>query len=118
MKTGPRMVLATLLLFVTSCSDRPENPDYFTKVTGLRLCSGATIRNVNANAPDRSPGFDSIYIVDVTMPASCEGTFMKTVSDRIHSACDPAKICSGNASNGDFYQVQLIDGALRVIHST
>jgi hypothetical protein len=109
---------AVLALLLTSCTSRPETKDYFTKVTGLRLCEGATVRNVNADSPDRSPGFDSVYIVDVTMPASCRSSFLTAVGQRIGARCNEAKRCSGNANNGDFYSVEARLNGFRVTHST
>ncbi|MFL6769218.1 MAG: hypothetical protein ACJ8FH_05555, partial [Sphingomicrobium sp.] len=74
-----RLSLPLLVLLLASCGNRPETTEYFTSVTGVPLCPGATVRNVNADAPDRSPGFDSIYIVDVAMPEACKAPFAKAV---------------------------------------
>jgi hypothetical protein len=112
------MALTLLSLLLASCSGRPATPEYFTKVTRVPLCSGASVRNLNADAPDRSPGFDSIYIVDVTIPAECEAAFYSAVAQQIGSSCDPASGCSGYSSNGDFYQVERHQNWLRVTHST
>ena len=87
-------------------------------MTGLPLCPGATVRNVNADAPDRSPGFDSIYIVDVAMPAACKAPFAKAVGQRIDAQCEPSEGCSGDAKDGDFYGVEPLPVGFRVTHST
>ena len=110
------LLLSTLLL--TSCDNRPATREYFTSVTGLPLCSGASVRNVNADAAGRSPGFDSIYIVDVTMPATCMARLAKAVGQRIGAQCKPSEHCSGNAKNGDFYGIEPIPVGFRVTHST
>ena len=113
-----RLTLPALCLLLASCSSRPETTDYFTKVTGLPLCTGATIRNINADSPGRSPGFDSIYIVDVTMPATCKASFVKAVVDRIGAACEPLRGCSGNSSTGEYYGVQPSPDGFRITYAT
>jgi hypothetical protein len=115
-----RTALAMLTLLLASCGGRPETKQYFTKVTELPLCESATVRNVNADAPDRSPGFDSIYIVDVMMPETeaCYGPFLTAVEARLNTPCAPIAGCSGISSNGEFYEVHTIRGGFRVTHST
>jgi hypothetical protein len=113
-----RFWLPLLGLLLASCGNRPESTAYFTSVTGLTLCSGASVRNVNANAPDRSPGFDSIYVVDVTMPEPCIAPFAKAVGERIGARCEPSQGCSGNAKGGDFYSIEPHPAGFRVTHST
>lgn len=113
-----RSMLPVLLLLLSSCDERPETFAYFTKTTGLPLCSGASVRNVNSTAPDRSPGFDSIYIVEVSMPRTCKSSFLNAVGQRIGAQCDGSKRCSGNATNGDFYGIVPGGGGFRVTHST
>jgi hypothetical protein len=113
-----RFALPALCVLLAACSTRPETPDYFRSVTGLPLCRGATVRNVNADSPDRSPGFDSIYIVDVAMPAACKPSFINAVAGRISAACDASHVCSGHASTGEFYGVEPLAGGFRVTHST
>jgi hypothetical protein len=113
-----RLTLLILCLFLASCGSRPETRDYFKQVTGLALCEGASVHNVNAHAPDRSPGFDSIYIVDVTMPAVCKASFVKAVAARIGGPCEPLKSCSGNSSTGQFLSVEPIRDGFRITHST
>ena len=115
---GLRPMLLVLLVLLTSCGERQETAAYFTKATGLPLCSDASVRNVNANAPDRSPGFDSIYIVDVSMPVSCKSSFLEAVGQRIGAQCDGSKGCSGNAKDGDFYGIEPRAAGFRVAHST
>ena len=116
--TVVRLALPLLVLLLASCGNRPETTEYFTSVTGLPLCSGATVRNLNDRAPDRSPGFDSIYVVEVTMPASCKSSFAKAVGQRIGGRCKPSQRCSGNANDGDFYGVEPLPVGFRVTHST
>ena len=113
-----RLMLAALCLFLSSCSIRPETRDYFRKVTGVALCEGASVHNVNAHAPDRSPGSDSIYIVDVTMPAACKASFVKAVAARIVKECEPSRSCSGNSSTGQFLSMEPIRVGFRITHST
>jgi hypothetical protein len=111
-------ILPALLVLLASCEERQETAAYFTKVTGLPLCSDASVRNVNSNAPDRSPGFDSVYIVEVSMPASCKGSFVNAVGQRIGAQCDRSAGCSGNAKNGDFYRIEPRAAGFRVTVST
>ncbi len=106
------------MFFLASCGYRPETTEYFTSVTGLSLCPGASVHNVNADASDRAPGFDSIYIVDVAMPETCKAPFAKTVGQRISAQCKPSERCYGNAKNGDFYGVEPLPVGFRVTHST
>ena len=113
-----RFALPTMCLLLTSCSSRPETADYFTRVTGLPLCKGATVRNVNAAAADRSPGFDSIYIVEVTMPGACKASFVKALVAHIGTACEVSRGCSGNSSTGEFYEVHPLRGGFRITHSS
>lgn len=113
-----KLSLPLLALLLSSCSDRPGTAAYFTNVSGVPLCSGASVSNVNADAPDRSPGFDTIYIVEVSMPATCKGPFAKAVAQRIGAQCEPMEGCSGNAKNGDFYGVEPTSIGFRVTHST
>lgn len=113
-----RLAVPFILLLLASCGNRPETAQYFTSVTSLPLCSGASVRNVNANDPGRSPGFDSIYIVDVAMPAACKAPFAKAVGQRIGAKCEPSERCSGNAKNGDFYGIEPLPAGFRVTHST
>jgi len=112
------LTLATLALCLASCSGRPETRRYFKQVTGLDLCEGASVRNVNAHAPDRSPGGDSIYIVDVTMPAACNAAFVKGVAAKMGQACELSRGCSGNSPSGEFLGIQPIRSGFRVTHST
>ena len=113
-----RLLLPLLLLPLTSCDNRPETTEYFTSVTGLPLCSGASVRNLNADALDRSPGFDSVYIVDVAMPPSCKASFARAVGQRIGAQCEPSERCSGNSMDGDFYGFEPISAGFRVTYST
>lgn len=113
-----RVTLLVLSVLVVSCGGREETPEYFTKVTGLPLCKGTTVRNVNAQDPGHSPGFDSIYIVDVRMASACKPPFLKAVASRIGHACFPSSGCSGNSANGDFYAVKPLPAGFRVTHST
>lgn len=115
------MRLPTLLLIsplLLSCESRPETISYFKEVTGLGLCQGATVRNLNADAPDRSPGFDSMYIVLVEMPPICESAFRRATERRIGISCERGKRCAGNTAEGDFIEVQPIQAGFRVTHST
>jgi hypothetical protein len=105
------------MLLLASCG-RPETPAYFKKVTRLPLCDEASVRNVNADAPDRSPGFDVIYIVDLKMTARCENQLLAAVAGQISATCNPLHMCSGNARNGDFYSVEPIKDGLRVTYAT
>jgi hypothetical protein len=107
-----------LPLLLASCTGRPETAEYFTKVTGVPLCSGASVHNVNADAPHRSPGFDSIYVVDLSMAPECVTPFHDAVARRIGAPCQPDGGCSGIASNGDFYGVEPHQGGFRVTYST
>jgi hypothetical protein len=113
-----RLSLATLCLLLASCGSRPETRAYFKQVTAVPLCDGASVHNVNAHAPDRSPGFDSIYIVDVTMPAECKASFINAVAAQISKGCDPSQRCSGNSSTGQFLSVEPIRDGFRITHST
>jgi hypothetical protein len=113
-----RLSVPLVLFALTSCGNRPETTEYFTSVTGLQLCPGASVRNVNADAPDRAAGFDSIYIVDVAMPPACTAPFARAVGQRIDAQCEPSKHCSGNAEDGDFYGIEPLPVGFRVIHST
>lgn len=106
------------VVLLQSCGERPETTTYFSQVTGLPLCSEASVRNVNARAPDRSTGFDSIYIVDVAMPAACKATFAKAVGQHIGAKCEPSDGCSGSAKNGDFYAIDPLPVGFRVTYST
>src|SRR3954454_24936483 len=105
-----RTALALVILLLTSCSGRPETRAYFTKVTGLPLCKDATVHNVNAPPPDRSPSTDSVYVVEVTMPDSevCYGPFLGALESRIEAPCAPTMGCSGHSSSGEFYKVHMI----------
>lgn len=115
---GLRAMTPVLLLLLPSCGERPETTAYFTKVTGLPLCPGAAVRNVNAHAPDRSPGFDSIYIADISMPATCRSSFLRAVGQRIGAQCDGSNGCSGSASNGEFFGIEPRGAGFRVTHAT
>ncbi len=114
------MFRRTLILSVllASCTGRPQTAEYFTKVTGLPLCTGGSVRNLNADAPDRSPGFDSIYVVEVTVPAKCQAAFLKAVGQRIGAVCTLTERCAGNSRNGEFYSIEPLQGGFRVTHST
>lgn len=68
--------------------------------------------------PTGPPGFDSIYIVEVTMPEMCKAQFAKSVGRRIGARCEPSERCSGSANNGDFYDIQPLPVGFLVIHST
>jgi hypothetical protein len=110
---------SALLIFTSllvSCS-RPETPTYFSKVTGLRLCADAKVHNVNAQAPDMSPGFDSIYIVDVTGKDNCLGSLLAEVSFRIGKQCS-THLCSGNDRRGEFFSAERRGSAVRIIYGT
>ena len=113
-----RAPLPLLILLLASCSERPETAEYFTKVTSLPLCAGAPVHNVNADAPDRSPGFDSIYVVDVSMPPGCKVTFARAVEEQNGAECEASKGCSGNSNNGDFYRVEPLQAGFRVTYAT
>ena len=115
---GLSPILPALLVLLASCGERQETAAYFTKVTGLPLCSDASVRNVNSNASDRSPGFDSVYVVDLSMPPSCRWTFVKAVGQRIGAQCDWSASCSGNGKNGNFYKIEPRAGGFRVTYST
>ena len=113
-----RIALPLLCIGLVACGDRPETSEYFTKVTGLPLCDGSTVRNVNADDRGRSPGFDSIYIVDVTMPPACDAIFRNAIGRQIGVRCEARTHCSGRAKNGEFYNVEPLRNGVRVIHST
>jgi hypothetical protein len=115
MRLSALLLISPLLL---SCESRPETISYFNEVTGLALCDGATVRNLNADSPDRSPGFDSIYIVLVKMPLVCESAFRRATERRIGTACERAERCAGNTVEGDFIEVQPLQAGFRVTHST
>jgi hypothetical protein len=105
------------VIFLFGCNDRPETPDYFSEVTGLQICTGAKINNVNSKSHDRSPGFDSIYIVDLFLPPECEDRFFKNVSGRISKECTRESGCSGITPEGDHLSVDSSGDFIRVIHS-
>ena len=111
-----RSISAGLALMAVSCS-RPETPEYFTKVTGLPLCQAASIKNVNANDPARSPGFDSIYVVDVLGTDGCKAELIRAVEKRIGQQCIDGS-CSGLDSSRQFIGVIKVNNGLRVTYST
>lgn len=113
-----RLAFPLLCLALVSCVDRPETSEYFTEITGLPLCAGSTVRNVNADDPGRSPGSDSIYIVDVTMPLACERNFRSAIERQIGVKCEAQARCSGRAKSGEFYSVAPLRKSVRVTHST
>ncbi len=113
-----RPAFLLLPLVLASCGGRPETVEYFTKVTGVPLCSGASVRNVNADAPYRSPGLDSIYIVNITMPAECEPHFFDAVAKSIGASCVPSSGCSGISADGGFFGVEPLQNRFRITHST
>ncbi|GGO97438.1 hypothetical protein GCM10011329_26300 [Stakelama pacifica] len=110
--------LPLISLLLLSCQGRPETISYFEKVTGVELCQGATVRNLNAESPDRSPGFDSIYVVLVKMPSSCRSAFQQAIERRIGAACEQGKRCAGNTTEGDFIEIQPTSAGFRVTQST
>jgi hypothetical protein len=112
------LIVVALSLLSCACNSRPETPRYFSQVTGVSLCAGAQVRNLNADAPDRSPGFDSIYIVEVSLPTACRDGFFKEVSKRLHMRCDPSRSCSGVTGDGDFLRVEPLRRGFRITHST
>ena len=120
MNTGPMSrTLAVLALFLSSCSSRPDAKASFTKVTRIRLCEAATVRNVKAGASGQSLG-SHVYIADVRMPesdvcnASLFGGFMKRVGG---GPCAPTMGCSGHSAEGEFYRLDMVPGGWRITYS-
>ena len=71
-------VLSLLALGSCGSAVREETPAYFDRVTGLKLCDGATVRNKNdAATPDA--GLGVVYIVSVKMSAACKADFLRQV---------------------------------------
>lgn len=116
--TKANSIVTIALMLLASCGKREETPNYFRHVTGIQLCPEASVRNVNAQAADRSPGFDSIYIVDVAMPGTCEPGFLRSVEQQIGVLCTPGAVCTGQAKNGAFLRVDRRPGGFRITHST
>ncbi len=86
--------LAMIAGLVPGCSGRPETPAYFTEVTGLYLCPGAKVKNVeHPSEEDAGTGF--IYTVDLTLDESCR--------DELFSQLEEVKsrVASGNAKPND-----------------
>lgn len=114
-----KLILAiTLVLLITGCTDRPETPEYFTRVTGIGLCPDAKVKNINAADPSRSPGFDSIYVVHVSASRKCINETIKQIARKIGKSCDYSNNCSGTSNNGDFYNVEWRGQSIVVTHST
>lgn len=110
--------IAVILCIALSSCSRPETPEYFSKVTGLSLCSSSSVRNVNANEKGRSPGFDSIYIVDLGMSKACERQLFAEAEVRLGQKCLRQVRCSGNDVDGNFLKLEKMDEWIRVTYSS
>lgn len=110
--------LVAAVLCLGACDSRPETPAYFHQVTSLRLCSRATVMNVNAKAPDRSPGFDSIYIVRLKIPPQCRADFFASASERAGSDCRADRACDGIPAHAGFLRVEPEGATVLVTYST
>lgn len=106
------------IVTLCACTGSPETTEHFETITRLELCPGSEIRNVNAEAEDRSPGFDSVYIVDVMLPKHCVDKFYQQFSNRVSFQCNVGAQCSGNDSNGDFLGIEPNRRGFRVTYST
>jgi hypothetical protein len=111
--------LAVLALLLSSCSARPDAKANFTKITGIPLCKGATVRNVEAGVDDQSLG-SHVYIADVRMPHSemCNGRLFGGFMKRIGGGrCAPTMGCSGHSPEGEFYRLDMVPGGWRIAYS-
>ncbi len=104
------------IVILTGCQ-RAETPEYFEKITGLPLCSSASVTNINDTDPERSPGFDSIYIVDVRADAACRVQLIRSVEEVIAQKCGDGD-CSGLDADGQFIRLEKRGSTLRVTFST
>jgi len=95
-----RLVTLSVGSLLLSACGRPATPEYFANVTGIHICSSAKIANVNGRSPERSPGFDSVYIVDVFANPECRRELFSSVERRIGRPCNVGRSCGGNASSG------------------
>ena len=112
-----RFIVIVLLGLTVACS-RKETPQYFSHVTEIRVCSSATVKNVNASDPNRSPGFDSIYIVDIYLSDKCRNQLVREVEMRIHRGCAGLVVCSGNDDDGNFIRIDQRSRFVRLTYST
>ncbi len=86
--------LAMVAGLVPGCSGRPETPAYFTEVTGLQLCDGAKVRNVEA--PDQANvGTGFIYTADLTLDETCRDDLLRQLEEA------KSRIASGAAKPAD-----------------
>ena len=114
-----RMILAFgVTAALMSCS-RPESPEYFSDITGLKVCNDMRIINVNAHAENRSPGFDSVYIVKVYGTKNCLEMTYNSASLILEKKCNFNHVCSGVTKQGIFLSLEpQANGSLLVTHST
>lgn len=98
-----------MLILTSSCGNRPETTNFAEKITGLDFCNQDRISNINANSPDRSPGFDFIYIIEITTNKQCLSSVVNQVSGKIHQNCSIVDRCSGNTSEGEFIGIQKVN---------
>ncbi len=93
-------------MLVISCSAyRPENPEYFSKVTDLSICKSANIKNFQYGKNDYSS--DPTYAVQITADKPCLDRLTLEVSRAIDKKCGLSG-CFGQDGNMDFIQVERI----------
>lgn len=112
-----RLLLLTGTGLLVSCG-RPENAEYFTKVTGLPLCNSAVVENVNSKDLGRSPGFDSIYVVDIRMSPACKDQLIDFLRKKKGLTCRYYEKCGGKTIDGEFFAISDRNDKVRFIHST
>lgn len=108
-----RSLSAALSLLVVACSDRPETPEYFQKVTGIALCQNAEVIN-KPTGPEANAGVGVVYSVELQMDGPCERSFLKEV-DRVQSQ---SAIVGGPNNKNEWIEVKRIGpGRVSVLYT-
>lgn len=114
-----RVVFTTLAVFlITACGSTPETPAYFEQVTSLDLCEKASVKNINADDPARSPGFDSIYRVRVAMDKKCVNDLVKQLRDKSSNQCQALEGCAFRMPDKTIIFVEIQQNGLILTQST
>lgn len=113
-----RILVIMLALLMAGCGTWPETTEYFQRVTGLSLCEGAQVKNLNAEDPARSPGFDSTYRVHVTMSAECTLQFIDQLKRKSNHRCSSISGCAFRFSDNSVIFVEMDKTGLIITHST
>ena len=98
---------------VGACSNRPESPQFFEKVTGIRLCDDARVINTPIQA-EKDAGIGIVYSVEVRMDEMCERSFLAKASE-LRSR---SPVAGGPGRKNDWIEIHRIaPGRLSVVYT-